>query len=607
MMSRQVIALVLCASSLGCNAARSVKPPAIVQNVERSALETAVGWGNASPDAVMLLTAEFIRDGRIGEGRAFFGDLMKAHPDEALFRGVEAFFRLLSADEVFLLRRIAWVEDALRTMDAVVETEPSSPVRYLRAVAMARLPESFGRQQLAVEELEAMTARGSPLPPNLLHNAYRALAQAYAAVGRKEEAQQALTRSGYKTLQGDEPDLSTFISVDLEHGTRYGPPSFQELEPGVFAALSYDFADIYFVLTANGVVAIDAGASVDRTRQVKALLRDRTALPITHVIQTHAHWDHVGGLEALREPGTQVIIGAGYEETVEAIHAIDTERLPSFLGQGADGDWRPEPDVVIRERQALDIGGVTFELVPLAGGETDDSMMVHVPSKKVLFAGDVVSSLGTPYFNEGSAEGFIRALRTLGEYPEARVLHGHYVVGTLLTPEALAPLATALETLRADAVADIHQGRTLADLVRKNVVPQSLRSHPKAVVPYVLWREPFLRTLHHRRTGPWRFDGEGLEVHSVSELGRALDLVAGGRPDAFEDASNSLLERGDFGLAWRVAELGLGAHPQHMGLARVRSNALRKLLEKHQSWDFFRLTVYSEAAGIPIPPVPDYR
>ena len=77
-------------------------------------------------------------------------------------------------------------------------------------------------------------------------------------------------------------------------------------------AQGYDFCDLAFITTADGVIAIDAGTAGDR---VKAALGDLD-LPadgrISHLILTHAHWDHVGGADALRGPGTRVIAQAGF-------------------------------------------------------------------------------------------------------------------------------------------------------------------------------------------------------------------------------------------------------------------------------------------------------
>ena len=42
--------------------------------------------------------------------------------------------------------------------------------------------------------------------------------------------------------------------------------------------------------------------------------------PITHVILTHAHWDHVGGLAALKAPNTRVIAQARFADELRIVN-----------------------------------------------------------------------------------------------------------------------------------------------------------------------------------------------------------------------------------------------------------------------------------------------
>ena len=89
-------------------------------------------------------------------------------------------------------------------------------------------------------------------------------------------------------------------------------PRILRPERGIQVAQGYDFSDLAFITTSAGVIAIDAGTAGDR---VKAALGDLD-LPadaaISHLVLTHAHWDHIGGASALRGPGTRVIAQAGF-------------------------------------------------------------------------------------------------------------------------------------------------------------------------------------------------------------------------------------------------------------------------------------------------------
>jgi glyoxylase-like metal-dependent hydrolase (beta-lactamase superfamily II) len=597
-----LVGVIASCAMLGSCASRETLPPPIAPNVERQALEEIVRGKDAPDDAVILLVGEFGTAGRLRDGYEFFRARAADEPDRPLFAALEGFFQVQLAPEVSVLSRVSYVESALREMDEAVKRAPRSPARLFRAFVLARLPARFGRQAEAVTELEELTSPGAGLPLVVQHDTFLALALAYTAVGRTDDAAKALARSGYPSLAQNPVALTTQISVNLRDGTRYVPPSFVEEAPGVFAAYGYDYGEVYFVVTSAGVVAIDSGSVPARAAQMKARLREHTSLPITHVILTHAHWDHAGGIEALLESGTQVLASAQYPRTLEAMAPFDVATHPGFMGDGATTPRNLHVDVPISEPRALVLGGEEFRLTPLEGAETRDALLIEVPSRHVLFVGDAIADIGVPYVNEGSPEGFLHALEVLARYPaDTRFLHGHKPVGDLMAPQNFAPLGRAFSELRDGAFADIRAGRGLAEVLHRGL-PEAVKEAPRITLPFLVFREAFLQRLVREHTGYWAIDGDGLESNTRAELGQAIDLVAKHDAGRFAEAAQDLLARGDFALAWKVAELGLAAHPDDASLRDARQRALQKLLERNERWDFFKLTVYAEMTGTAIPP-----
>ena len=82
-------------------------------------------------------------------------------------------------------------------------------------------------------------------------------------------------------------------------------------------AQSYDFGDFAFIETSAGIVAIDAGTSPDRVLAAMADLGLKDQAPVSHLILTHAHFDHIGGAAAVRGPHTEVIASAGFPAEAE--------------------------------------------------------------------------------------------------------------------------------------------------------------------------------------------------------------------------------------------------------------------------------------------------
>ena len=225
--------------------------------------------------------------------------------------------------------------------------------------------------------------------------------------------------------------------ANAEDGFRFTSPRILRPEPGIQIAQGYDFCDLGFITTDDGVIAIDAGTTPDR---VKAALSDLD-LPaggrISHLILTHAHWDHVGGVDALRGPGTRVIAQAGFPA------GLDRERdgRPPFrYFTGAAGEFRPRHHARPADQRADGANRRRRRpvLYPAEGGETGDALMVHLPASGVLFAGDVLMPyLGQPFTDEGSPQGLLEALAFIDRLQPRLLIHGHPPLTDLLTAAAV--------------------------------------------------------------------------------------------------------------------------------------------------------------------------
>jgi glyoxylase-like metal-dependent hydrolase (beta-lactamase superfamily II) len=117
---------------------------------------------------------------------------------------------------------------------------------------------------------------------------------------------------------------------------RFGEKRFVPEAEGVYVAEGYDFSNIVFIVAPKFVVAIDAGTTEETARDAVTALRRITQAPIKYVILTHGHWDHVGGLAAVREPGSTVIARAGSRRSSSA-RAIIGRR-----GSTSSGPERPD-------------------------------------------------------------------------------------------------------------------------------------------------------------------------------------------------------------------------------------------------------------------------
>jgi len=574
----------------------------LMRDLELDALQEAVRWPNAEVPTVLGLTGRFVATRRDEEAYAYFQERAKDHPDRPLFLALEGFFQARVADRVSLLRRVAWVHEAVAKLDRAVTVEPGLP-RYVRGLVLAELPRRFGRAEAAVADLDWVVENQDRFPPGLRRSVYRGLARAYTTLGREAEAKAALERSGYPSLDPTLPVFTTDYWVTAKDGFRFRPPRLVELAPRVYVAQGYDFADLAFVLTDAGLVAIDTGTTEANARAALAALRRVTTQPITHVILTHAHWDHIGGLGALTSPGTQVIAQARFADELRIVNDTGVPFRYFFGGEGARR-YDVVPDRLVGTRETLSVGGTEFVLYPARGGETEDALLIHLPGSGVLFVGDVfMPYLGAPFLPEGSPEGLFETIALIRSLTPQILIHGHPPLTELFTVEALPGIEAALHELYERTRQGIRNGRTLVELLHENILPSSLREHPGAVFRYLVVRDNFIKRVYHQRTGYWKPDGEGLEVVAPREWAGALNLLAGGREDAFVRSARTLLKRGDPVLALKLTDLGLLTYPGSRTLADVRRQALDGLRARHQQLNPFKFIIYSEWAGADLSPV----
>lgn len=576
----------------------------ISRNRLLGSLTEAASWPGADRNTVMALATALVAARADSEGSRYFQGLSKRNPADATAQALAGFFQVRAGHDVAA---------AISKLDKAAAMDVGLP-QYFRGLALAELlrgagqPEAglagpdTGRADQVIADLEFVLAARDQFPVFLLRAAYQGLARAYRVLGRQQQAAEALQRSGLGPAAADWPPMFTGFSLTPRDGMRLSAPGALHPAPDVDVAQSYDFGDFAFIQTSAGVVAIDAGTSPDRVLAAMADLGLKDHAPVSHLILTHAHFDHIGGTMAVRGPDTQVIASAGFPAEAERQRHWSVPRY--LTGTGASPAPDVLPDRLISERTPLVVGDTEFVLIPVRGGETPDALMVHLPASGLLFTGDVMMPyLGVPFTAEGSPEGLLDTMRYIRQLAPRQLIAGHTTLTENFTIETLTGLEPALTELHDLALARIGENTPLPDILDLGYLPALLRDHPAAVVPYLVSRDDFIARLYHQRTGYWQPDGHGLDPRSQEERAAALDLLAGETADAFAYAAATLADRGDLALALEIITPGLLRYPDSRELAELRQAVLVRLMEQRQLSDPFGFLVYAEMAGAELSPV----
>ena len=211
----------------------------------------------------------------------------------------------------------------------------------------------------------------------------------------------------------------------------------------------------------DGKLLIDAGFAGARPKIADALA-GISSDSITHLINTHWHFDHTDGNEWLHSAGAVIL---AHENTRK--HLSTTTRV-----EGLDFTFPPAPagaipTAVFGEEQTVQLNGATIALKHYAPAHTDGDISVHFTDADVFHTGDTWWNGYYPfidYSTGGSIDGTIRAAEAnLTKVTDKMIIiPGHGPVGD---KSQLTVYRDLLVTVR-DKVATLKkQGRSLDEII----------------------------------------------------------------------------------------------------------------------------------------------
>ena len=182
-----------------------------------------------------------------------------------------------------------------------------------------------------------------------------------------------------------------------------------------------------FVVTPAGVVVIDALGSPALAVRLIAEIRKVTPQPITHVIVTHYHADHIYGLQVFKALGAHIIAHRAAREYLTS----ETARLRLEVSRQELAPWVDAQTHLVEAGEWIDadkelvVGGVRFQIKPVGPSHTPEDLAIYLPSEKVLFAGDLVFRSRIPYVGQADSRHWIAALDNLLTFDAEVIVPGH--------------------------------------------------------------------------------------------------------------------------------------------------------------------------------------
>jgi glyoxylase-like metal-dependent hydrolase (beta-lactamase superfamily II) len=216
----------------------------------------------------------------------------------------------------------------------------------------------------------------------------------------------------------------------------------------------------------DGVLMVEGFGTVEGAQWMAAEAHRLTGRAPTHVVLTHFHGDHTGGIAGYAGHGAVMRVTAA---TRDLVLQEDARRTP------ADGSVRAEllADAVLVDpavETRIDLGGRTVRVVPREG-HTPSDLTVEVGDPSVVFCGDLVWNRMFPNYRDAIPSRLGRDVRALVRSQETRYVPGH---GPLADAGDLDRYVALIDDVEAHARRALEVGRPVAEAAAEYRVPEAL-------------------------------------------------------------------------------------------------------------------------------------
>ena len=364
-----------------------------------------------------------------------------------------------------------------------------------------------------------------------------------------------------------------------------------ERAPGIYE--NRGIGNSYLVTTAEGDVLVNAGTLGD-ARRGRELFRKVSGNPIRYIVLTQSHANQFGGLELYKTADNQVIAHRSYPGDRQYSQALlpyytrGSQRIFAGMTGGAK-DILPtrevEPDLLIDEHYALQLGERRFELFWTPGGETRSALIVWLPEEKIALIGNLLGPLFGNHPNLNTMRGdkprwalqFIDSVKTLRALNAEQILTGHEDIrGAERIKTELTRIIDSVQWVHDKTLEGMNAGTNLSTLMRTIKTPPELTLTEE--YGKLAWN---VRAIWHEYSGwfdPSRGTTELYGVRADSVAGDIVELAGG--IDALVRRATRYIDQDKPLQALHLLDVALAAEPTSNAARAAKCDALAKLLER---------------------------
>ena len=399
---------------------------------------------------------------------------------------------------------------------------------------------------------------------------------------------------------------------DLKEHTTEFTKEVIEVTDGVHMAIGFALANAMMVEGEDSNIIIDTTGTVETAREVKEIFQSINSNPISAIIYTHNHADHVYGASVFAEDSDPEIYAHSSTEkyisrVIGILRPIISSRsgkmfgnvLPNehvenngigpFLEIGKDGRTSGllYPTKVFENQLEFEVSGIKVVLYH-APGETNDQLFVWLPEKKALFPGDnfyktfpnLYTIRGTPYRD---LAGWVSSLDKMRYLEPEHLIPSHTrpISGKQEIYEKLTTYRDGIQYVHDQTIRMMNQGMGPDEIAEKISLPKHLGDSPflKEFYGSPEWSA---RNVFSGYLG-W-FDGNPSTLKPLPKAEEANNLVsiAGGWDNLFKIAEESF-KKENYQWALQLTDYLLLSKPDNKESIILRMSCLKALGEKESN------------------------
>lgn len=384
-----------------------------------------------------------------------------------------------------------------------------------------------------------------------------------------------------------------------------------ELAPNVFTAVGYAASNVHLLAGESGLIVIDTTETTQAAENILADFRKICPLPVSTVIYTHSHRDHISGTTVFTEGrNVEIIASDNFESDLVAVDfsrpvpnaalmartkrqfgitLSPDERVSLGVGPGdrpmkGMGEGYLEPTQRIAGTTRITRQGFDLELAK-APGETPDHLVVWWAKGRVLFCGDnfyhafpnLYAIRGTPYRD---FDAWADTLDQIIAY-EAEILapgHTNPIFGAGKIRQALTDYRDAIRYVVAETVRGMNAGLDPITIAASLQLPEQLAGKPYLREYY--GQIAYASRAYFAGTLGW-FDGNPTSLGQLTPAAEAVRFIAlaGGAENLLSAAAKALEDR-EAQWAMQLADRLLAADAEPAAARQIKIKALRALADE---------------------------